>query len=114
MVQDKDYSLLSSSESNEVRLRSILYLVVIPSSWFITMASGILFGASINNRSLLKLFQAVGNLNYYMHFTGSFAQSSDTNSDALWDSLFPENLGFIKHPEIAPALADVTVFYELH
>jgi hypothetical protein len=66
--------------------------------------------------SKLKLFVAgpSGDLHYYMRFNGSYPQRSSVESDALWDSLFPEKKGFVQHPELAPNVANIAVFHELH
>lgn len=49
-----------------------------------------------------------------MQFNGSFPQRSNPESDSAWDSLFPEKLGFVQHPELAPNVAGIAVFHELH
>jgi hypothetical protein len=49
-----------------------------------------------------------------MHFNGTFPQRSNPESDAAWDALFPEKLGFVQHPELAPNVAGIAVFHELH
>lgn len=66
--------------------------------------------------SKLKLFVTgpSGNLHYYMRFNRSYSQRSSVESDALWDSLFPEKKGFVQHPELAPNVASIAVFHELH
>ncbi|KAI3318834.1 hypothetical protein HD806DRAFT_511125 [Xylariaceae sp. AK1471] len=125
MMPNKDYSRLPSSEANDVdvqisrrefsfQFRNVLYLVGILLSWLFMLALGYLYGIRNAHRFVLTEFEPVGDLHYYMHFNGSFAQSSDAKSDALWDSLFPEKLGFVKHPELAPDVAGIAVFHELH
>ena len=56
----------------------------------------------------------VGNMHYYMQFNKTFPQRPNEESDAAWASLFPEKLGFIQHPELAPEVAGIAVFHELH
>ncbi|KAI0516713.1 hypothetical protein F5B22DRAFT_176711 [Xylaria bambusicola] len=125
MAQTKDYSRLPSEEGNGIdgcpdrasfllRFRIISYVLGILLSWLAMLALGYLLGLSINHTSALTAYQPVGDLHYYMHFNGSFAQRSDSKSDSLWDSLFPEKLGFVKHPKLAPNVAGVAVFHELH
>jgi hypothetical protein len=55
-----------------------------------------------------------GDQHYYMHFNATFAQRSNTESDSAWDSLFPDKLGFVQHPVLAPNVAGIAVFHELH
>ncbi|KAF7536907.1 hypothetical protein G7054_g4159 [Neopestalotiopsis clavispora] len=69
-------------------------------------------------RNVLKYFLAIlapsSDLHYYMSFNASFPQRPDERSDMMWDSLFPQKLGFVQHPELAPHVAGVAVFHELH
>ena len=55
-----------------------------------------------------------GGLHYYMQFNKTFPQRPDKESDAAWASLFPDKLGFVQHPELAPNVAGIAVFHELH
>ncbi|KAF1962616.1 hypothetical protein CC80DRAFT_570697 [Byssothecium circinans] len=55
-----------------------------------------------------------GDQHYYMHFNGTFPQRSNPGSDSAWDSLFPEKLGFVQRPTLAPNVAGIAVFYELY
>ncbi|KAI8629701.1 hypothetical protein F5Y19DRAFT_475151 [Xylariaceae sp. FL1651] len=125
MTQNKDYSRLPSEENNDadglpgrlalsLRFPNVVYLIGILFSWVLILALGYIIGVSTTHASALTAFQPVGELHYYMHFNGSFAKGSDLKSDALWDSLFPKKLGFVKHPQLAPNVAGVAVFHELH
>ena len=49
-----------------------------------------------------------------MRFNGTFPQRANEKSDAAWASLFPKKLGFVQHPELAPNVAGIAVFHELH
>ncbi|KAI0100070.1 hypothetical protein GGR51DRAFT_378557 [Nemania sp. FL0031] len=124
-MPNKDYSLLPSSESSDVkiqpassdrfpRLRNILYFGGLIIIWVTTLGLSYLFGVYRERPGSLAVFKPTGDLHYYMHFDGSFAQGSSPESDSLWDSLFPEKLGFVKHPELAPDVAGIAVFHELH
>jgi hypothetical protein len=55
-----------------------------------------------------------GDLHHYMHFNKTFPQRPNEESNAAWASLFPETLGFVQHPELAPNVAGIAVFHELH
>jgi hypothetical protein len=55
-----------------------------------------------------------GDVHYYMQFNKTFPQRPNEESDAAWASLFPEKLGFVQHPELAPDVASIAVFHELH
>ncbi|KID91350.1 hypothetical protein MGU_01320 [Metarhizium guizhouense ARSEF 977] len=75
---------------------------------------GCFIGTQMKSASRRAQFEPSGELHYYMRFNGSFAQGSNAKIDALWDSLFPEKLGFIQHPKLAPNVAGIAVFHELH
>jgi hypothetical protein len=49
-----------------------------------------------------------------MQFNKTFPQRPNDESDSAWASLFPEKLGFVQHPELAPNVAGIAVFHELH
>ncbi|KAI1357502.1 hypothetical protein F5Y08DRAFT_159559 [Xylaria arbuscula] len=44
----------------------------------------------------------------------SFALAPGNESDASWQAIFPEGLGFVQHPEIAPEPMGLSVFHQLH
>ncbi|KAI1124452.1 hypothetical protein F5Y10DRAFT_249326 [Nemania abortiva] len=124
-MSSKDYSLLPSSEASDdktqpsrpellPRLRSIIYFGAVILIWLITLGLSYLFGVSREHLGPPAVYKPTGDLHYYMHFNGSFAQGSGPESDDLWDSLFPEKLGFVKHPEVAPDVAGIAVFHQLH
>ncbi|KAL7622167.1 hypothetical protein AAE478_007670 [Parahypoxylon ruwenzoriense] len=94
--------------------RRALYCVLVVSSMVFVLILGYCIGARQGHNSRRTNFEPVGDLHYYMHFNGSFPQRSSARSDALWGSLFPEKLGFIQHPELAPSVAGIAVFHEIH
>ena len=49
-----------------------------------------------------------------MQFNKAFPQRPNEESDVAWANLFPEKLGFVQHPELAPNVAGIAVFHELH
>jgi len=49
-----------------------------------------------------------------MQFDKTFPQRPNEESDAAWASLFPEKLGFVQHPVLAPNVAGIAAFHELH
>ena len=46
-------------------------------------------------------------------YNRTFAEGSKTANRA-WDSLFPKQMGYFSHPEIAPHLSTFSVYHTLH
>ncbi|KAI5859360.1 hypothetical protein GGS23DRAFT_324151 [Durotheca rogersii] len=124
MAESKRYSRLPSSDDGAFDLpsrdsavphgwRALCYLSFVSSMIFM-LGLGYLVGTWRVNNLRLTDFEPVGDLHYYMHFNASFPRGSNAESDALWSSLFPEKLGFIQHPKLAPDVAGIAVFHELH
>ncbi|KAI1098863.1 hypothetical protein F4804DRAFT_346010 [Jackrogersella minutella] len=121
MAEAKRYSRLPSSENDTLDLlpqkqpvsylRRAIYCVGVVFSIILLLGLGYFLAHQIHTDFSIE---PIGDLHYYMHFNGSFAQRSNARTDALWDSLFPEKLGFIQHPELAPNVAGIAVFHELH
>jgi len=78
------------------------------------MSLKVWFQATANTTHINGLAVPPGDQHYYMRFNATFPQRSNIETDAAWDSLFPEKLGFVKHPELAPNVAGIAVFHELH
>ncbi|KAI0834756.1 hypothetical protein F5Y06DRAFT_278335 [Hypoxylon sp. FL0890] len=129
MASSKSYSRLPASEEDTFdlprenppvsRCQRIFYITAFALSMTIMLGLGYLVG-SWHERNMRRTqigipsTEPVGGLHYYMHFNGSFPQRSNPESDTLWDSLFPEKRGFILHPQVAPNVAGIAVFHELH
>jgi hypothetical protein len=139
----KAYSAIPSSDDNNVEeapderavpqnQNTLKYLFAILSA-ILMLAGGFLLGfwygsqktgstttigtrlTSVSHCPFADLTQGIpGELHYYMSFNGSFPQRSNEMSNMMWDSLFPKKLGFVQHPELAPNIAGIAVFHELH
>jgi hypothetical protein len=51
---------------------------------------------------------------YYMQFNKAFPQRPNEESHTAWAPLFPAKLGFVQNPELAPSVASIAVYHELH
>ncbi|KAI0381222.1 hypothetical protein F5Y04DRAFT_281196 [Hypomontagnella monticulosa] len=115
MTDTRSYSRLASSENEHdvlspptqssltPRVRKALYFLIGVLNAICMLSFGYFVGVQRERSSR----QPPGDLRYTMHFNGSFPQRSNGESDALWASLFPEKLGFVQHPEIAPEVAGI-------
>ncbi|MCJ1326859.1 hypothetical protein MMC10_003525 [Thelotrema lepadinum] len=54
-----------------------------------------------------------GQVEQIMKYNHSYAISSP-EADIAWDAMFPDGLGFVKHPVVATELSGLAVFHELH
>jgi hypothetical protein len=56
---------------------------------------------------------AVDFAQYTFTYNRTFSENSP-ESDAAWDTLFPEQAGYFAHPTIAPHRSTFSVFHLLH
>ncbi|KAL8733396.1 MAG: hypothetical protein Q9181_003604 [Wetmoreana brouardii] len=52
--------------------------------------------------------------NEIFRYNRTFGAAPSNASDAAWESIFPEQGGFFKHPIIAPQRSALAVFHQLH
>ncbi|CAI9628776.1 unnamed protein product [Alternaria burnsii] len=97
----------------ESRLQKVVKGSVIVLGVLGALGTGYVLGSSKGAIAATTTLPA-GDVHYYMQFNETFPQRPNEESDAAWASLFPEKLGFIRHPVLAPGVAGIAVFHELH
>ncbi|OAG22752.1 hypothetical protein CC77DRAFT_1059630 [Alternaria alternata] len=124
MAKSEGYLPISSSELDigvhpaeakpKSRLQKTVQGSVIVLSVLAALGLGYSFGLQHSYAATATTILPAGDVHYYMQFNKTFPQRPNEESDAAWASLFPEKLGFVQHPELAPDVASIAVFHELH
>ena len=57
---------------------------------------------------------AVNTISQTFHYDSNYGGRPSNETNAAWDSIFPAQGGFFKHPELAPQRSALAVFHQLH
>lgn len=122
----KRYAHVPASESKEdvldhdleiptMKMWSTIHvLLMILATTALSGGAGFAIGVVSLRSTGRELMAPAGEVRFPMVYNRTFSQPPSPESDAAWASMFPEGVGFVKHPKISPELSGVAVFHELH
>ncbi|RDW58246.1 hypothetical protein BP6252_13657 [Coleophoma cylindrospora] len=119
LLEDKEINSIPASRHRNIlagssRLsKSSLITVLILSLSTITGIGGYLFGRRFEPRKSEGLFQ-LNRVPVTFEYDQRFVEAPSNVTDALWDSLFPDNGGFFGHPSLEQTPVEFAVYHQLH
>ncbi|OKL61820.1 hypothetical protein UA08_03024 [Talaromyces atroroseus] len=118
------YQSLTGSQSDEAEIkplflaRSWVNWAAFPLLAIVALVMIFLAGRQSALKSYLNeshgLLVPPGTVHQVWEHNLTFSQRPTPESEAAWDSLIPVGRGFVHHPQLAPFVANIAVFHQLH
>lgn len=102
-----------SSQADSSRFKLVIACILTSVSSFVL---GALYCQTflISPEALLGTLRGVPGKNTFLEYNSSFSEPPSPKTNLMWESLYPPQGGFLRHPELSLQRAGMTVFHQLH